>query len=80
MKPVFEKVRSWSRRFTVAAVAAAALPGLIGIVGIVVPGPIHRGGGPWVVHHLGSSTVKWENVLFDFKIEAHFRYPADPVE
>ena len=20
--------------------------------------------------------VKWENVLFDYKVEAHFRYPA----
>ncbi|MCE9516591.1 MAG: esterase family protein, partial [Mycobacterium sp.] len=37
MKPVFEKVRGWSRRFTVAAVAAAALPGLIGIVGETAP-------------------------------------------
>jgi uncharacterized protein len=45
-------------------------------VGIVVPGPLDRGGEPWVVHHPGASTVKWENVLFDYKIEAHFRYPA----
>ena len=26
-----------------------------------------------------DSGVKWENVLFDFKIEAHFRYPGAAV-
>lgn len=44
-------------------------------IGIVVPGPGNRGGEPWVVHNMGSG-VKWEGVLFDFKISAHFRYPS----
>ena len=44
-------------------------------IGIVVPGPGNRAGEAWVVHNLGAG-VKWENVLFDFKIEAHFRYPG----
>lgn len=45
-------------------------------IGIVVPGPAHSGGEAWVVHHIGGSTVKWEGVLFDYRIEAHFRHPA----
>jgi uncharacterized protein len=45
-------------------------------VGIVVPGPGKRADEPWVVHHK-DTTVKWEDVLFDYKIDAHFRYPAD---
>jgi uncharacterized protein YijF (DUF1287 family) len=45
-------------------------------IGIVVPGPATHMAEPWVVHNIGSG-VKWENVLFDYKIEAHFRYPAD---
>jgi uncharacterized protein YijF (DUF1287 family) len=44
-------------------------------IGIVVPGPANNAAEPWVVHHMGKN-VKWENVLFDFKVEAHFRYPA----
>lgn len=44
-------------------------------IGIVVPGPSSRPGEMWVVHNMGKG-VKWENVLFDFKPEAHFRYPA----
>lgn len=44
-------------------------------IGIVVPGPGNRGNEPWVVHNMGAG-MKWESVLFDFKIEAHFRYPA----
>ena len=43
-------------------------------IGIVVPGPGERSGEPWVVHHR-EGDVKWEDVLFDFKIDAHFRYP-----
>jgi uncharacterized protein YijF (DUF1287 family) len=45
-------------------------------IGIVVPGLGNRASDPWVVHHLGAS-MKWENVLFDYKIEAHFRYPSE---
>jgi uncharacterized protein YijF (DUF1287 family) len=45
-------------------------------IGIVVPGPGNRAGEPWVVHHL-DTVVKWEDVLFDFKIDGHFRYPAE---
>jgi uncharacterized protein YijF (DUF1287 family) len=48
-------------------------------IGIVVPGPGNRSHEMWVVHHLGSG-VKWENVLFDFKVAAHFRYPVATAE
>lgn len=44
-------------------------------IGIVVPGPGKHMSEPWVVHNIGSG-VKWENILFDYKIEAQFRYPA----
>lgn len=44
-------------------------------VGIIVPGPGNRTCETWVVHHMGTN-IKWENVLFDYKIDAHFRYPA----
>lgn len=44
-------------------------------IGIVVPGPGNRAGEAWVVHHQ-NTVVKWEDVLFDFKIDAHFRYPV----
>lgn len=44
-------------------------------VGIVVPGPGKRSHENWVVHNIGSG-VKWENVLFDFKVDAHIRYPS----
>jgi uncharacterized protein YijF (DUF1287 family) len=43
-------------------------------IGIIVPGPGKRSSEPWVVHHK-DSTIRWEDALFDFKIEAHFRYP-----
>ncbi|MDP3849680.1 MAG: DUF1287 domain-containing protein [Luteolibacter sp.] len=43
-------------------------------IGIVVPGPAERSNEAWVVHHKDTN-VKWEDVLFDFKIEAHFRHP-----
>lgn len=44
-------------------------------IGIVVPGPGIHMAEPWVVHNIGTG-VKWENTLFDYKIEGHFRYPA----
>ena len=44
-------------------------------IGIVVPGPGTHMGEAWVVHNIGTG-VKWENILFDYKIEAHFRYPS----
>jgi uncharacterized protein YijF (DUF1287 family) len=44
-------------------------------IGIIVPGPGKRAGEMWVVHNMGSG-VKWENVLFDYPIQRHFRYPA----
>ena len=44
-------------------------------IGIIVPGPGEHMSEPWVVHNIGAG-VKWENILFDYKIEAHFRYPA----
>jgi uncharacterized protein YijF (DUF1287 family) len=45
-------------------------------IGIVVPGPGDRASEPWVVHNMGAG-VKWENVLFDYSIQRHFRYPAE---
>jgi uncharacterized protein len=44
-------------------------------IGIVVPGPGGRANESWVVDNMGAG-VKWENVLFDYNIERHFRYPA----
>jgi uncharacterized protein YijF (DUF1287 family) len=44
-------------------------------IGIVVPGPGGRAGEPWVVHHK-DTVVKWEDVLFDYTIDGHFRFPA----
>ncbi len=44
-------------------------------IGIVVPGPGGRAKEAWVVHNMGAG-VKWENILFDYPIERHFRYPA----
>ncbi|RYD31446.1 MAG: DUF1287 domain-containing protein [Verrucomicrobiaceae bacterium] len=45
-------------------------------IGIVVPGPGDRAGEPWVVHNMGAG-VKWENVLFDYTRQRHFRFPAE---
>jgi uncharacterized protein len=42
-------------------------------IGIVVPGPSNRGSEPWVVHNMGAG-MKWENVLFDYSIQRHFRF------
>lgn len=42
-------------------------------IGIVVPGPGNRAAEPWVVHHKDTE-VKWEDSLFDYKIESRFRY------
>jgi len=44
-------------------------------LGIVVPGPGDRAGEAWIVHHMGAA-VAWENILFDYHIERHFRYPV----
>lgn len=44
-------------------------------IGIVVPGPGAHKSEPWVVHHL-SDGLKWEDSLFDYKIEGRFSYPA----
>ncbi|MGD7654003.1 MAG: DUF1287 domain-containing protein [Verrucomicrobiales bacterium] len=48
-------------------------------IGIVVPGPGNRADEDWVVHHM-SSGVKWEDVLFDYPVHAHFRYSGEPAE
>lgn len=45
-------------------------------IGIVVPGPGEHMSEPWVVHQW-SDGVKWENALFDYRIEAHVRYPVE---
>jgi len=42
-------------------------------IGIIVPGPGANSHEPWVVHHLDEKP-KWENVLFDFSIEGHYRF------
>lgn len=44
-------------------------------IGIVVPGPGKRSDEPWIVHHK-DNVVKWEDVLFDYTIDGHFRFPA----
>jgi uncharacterized protein YijF (DUF1287 family) len=44
-------------------------------IGIVVPGPGDRAGETWVVHNMGAG-VKWENVLFDYTVQRHFRFKA----
>lgn len=46
-------------------------------IGLVVPSPAGRGNEFWVVHNMNKG-VKWENVLFDYSIERHFRYPTEP--
>jgi len=45
-------------------------------IGIVVPGPGKRANERWVVHHK-DTVVKWEDVLFDYKIDGHFRFPVE---
>jgi uncharacterized protein len=45
-------------------------------IGIVVPGPGDRSSECWVVHNMGAG-VKWENVLFDYAIHRHFRFPSE---
>lgn len=44
--------------------------------GIVVPGPTGGKDENWVIHNVGSG-VKWENVLFDYNIDRHFRFPVE---
>ncbi len=44
-------------------------------IGIIVPGPGDRAGEAWVVHNMGAG-VKWENILFDYSIQRHFRFPT----
>lgn len=45
-------------------------------IGIVVPGPGGHKEEPWVVHNMGAG-MKWENILFDYSIIKHLRFPAD---
>lgn len=42
-------------------------------IGIVVPGPGARKTEKWVAHNIGSGPI-WENALFDYPIEGHYRY------
>jgi uncharacterized protein len=49
-------------------------------IGIVVPGPGQHASESWVIHQMGSEGVKWENVLFDFKVQRHFRFPSETGE
>ena len=44
-------------------------------IGIVVPSPSGRVGEAWVVHNMGAG-MKWENVLFDYSIQRHFRFAS----
>ncbi len=43
-------------------------------IGIIVPGPAEHAAEPWVVHNMGAG-MKWENILFDYPIQRHFRFP-----
>ncbi|MEY3895776.1 MAG: hypothetical protein RLZZ214_1296, partial [Verrucomicrobiota bacterium] len=45
-------------------------------IGIIVPGPGDRAGEAWVVHNMGAG-VKWENILFDYSVQRHFRFPTN---
>jgi len=42
-------------------------------IGIVVPGPGAKKTEPWVVHNIGNGPV-WEDKLFDYPIDGHYRY------
>ncbi|MFT6181400.1 MAG: hypothetical protein ACJAQT_002128 [Akkermansiaceae bacterium] len=42
-------------------------------IGLVVPGPGAKKTEPWVVHNIGNGPV-WENKLFDYPIDGHYRY------
>lgn len=48
-------------------------------IGIIVPGPGDHAKEAWVVHNIGAG-MKWENVLFENRIQRHFRYPAEEAE
>lgn len=48
-------------------------------IGIVVPGPGDHSDELWVVHNLKSG-VKWENVLFLYRVQKHYRFPAADVK
>lgn len=48
-------------------------------IGIVVPAPANKPGETWVVHNVGSG-VKWENMLFDYSVQRHFRYQGKKTE
>lgn len=48
-------------------------------IGVVVPGPGDHHSKPWVVHNIGSGPV-WEDCLFDFRIDGHFRFTGEPLE
>jgi uncharacterized protein YijF (DUF1287 family) len=48
-------------------------------IGIIVPGPGEHSGEAWVVHNMGAG-VKWENVLFYYDIQGHFRFPKETVK
>ena len=45
-------------------------------IGIVVPGPSGHGDEPWVVHNMNAG-MKWENILFDYSIQRHLRFPSE---
>ncbi len=45
-------------------------------IGIIVPGPGDHANEPWVVHNIGLG-VKWENILFDYSIQRHFRFSPE---
>ncbi len=48
-------------------------------IGIVVPSPGGRTGEAWVVHNMGGG-AKWDNILFDYSIQRHFRFPGKAAE
>lgn len=42
-------------------------------IGIVVPGPGALKSEKWIVHNMNGSPT-WENRLFDYKVDGHYRY------
>lgn len=42
-------------------------------IGIVVPGPGALKTDKWIVHNIGSGP-EWENKLFDYRLDGHYRY------
>ena len=42
-------------------------------VGVVVPGPGALKTDKWIAHNIGNGP-EWENKLFDYRLDGHYRY------